>query len=236
MSGTTISIIFNVFFVLVIIGLAIWIILLYRKPACVANATLCSSFCKSNCNALCPGGSCTPSAALCDSFCKSNCSTLCTQTPGNALIPYIIFGTIPVPCLTVNNINIKGVMSQDSTSLKFLQLNNGSNTSSQWYFIPTTANNILIQNVNSSGYININPTTSEITVQSGVANATPIQWIISKSSNINYFVFNTSANDCPSNLQYIAFQDDKTIKMSCIQSGVSGQWWYTLPANAALSN
>lgn len=236
MSGATISIIINVLLFLVIIGLIIWIILLYRKPPCVANATLCNSFCKSNCSSLCPSGSCTPSAALCNSFCQSNCSNLCPQQPSTPLVSFVIFGTTPAPCVTRTTNTIKGIMIQDNTSLRLVPTSNTNNSSAHWYFIPTKASsNIIIQNVGSGGYINVNPTNSAITVQSGISNATSFQWQISTGSNINYLVYvSPTANGCPNNAQYITFQADNSIKMSCVQAGVSGQWWYTSPTNSGL--
>lgn len=210
-----IFIIISIFLLLVVIGLGIWIFFLYRKPPCTANATLCNT------------------------FCQSNCTTLCPQTPVNNIkpIPYIIYGTEPTSCLTIDSNSIKGILGQNSGSptLQLVPVINDSVPNAQWYFIPTTKpNEVIIQNVGSGGYININTTNSAITVQSGISNATSLQWNLSKSNNIDYFVFNSPVNNgCPNNSQYMTFQNDNTIKMSCLQSGVTGQWWFISPITPA---
>lgn len=217
-----IFIIISIFLLLTVIGLAVWIFLLYRRETCTANAALCNSYCSSNCSTICP----------------PNINT-------TSLIPYNIYGSTPSSCLTLNSNTLKGIMAQtngsgslsNSTpgSLQLVAVTNSTNPLAQWYFIPTLkSNEVIIQNVGSKGYININPGTSTITVQNGISNATSIQWQIDKSSNITYFVFvSPTSNGCPNNAQYIVFQENNlNVKMACVQAGVTGQWWFTNPATA----
>ena len=175
--------IISIFLFFIIIILTICVVFLYTRPACIATGTLC------------------------DSYCATNCSTICSGNT-NILIPYNIYGVNPVPCLTLDNSN-RGIMVQTNGNgvlsnvlpgvLQLLPTSDINNPLGQWYLIPSsTPNKIIIQNVGSKGYININPTTSVITVQSGISNATSVYWQISKRYNTNYFVFvSPENNSCP---------------------------------------
>ncbi len=224
--STWIFIIIIVFLLLALIGLAIWIFFLHRKPACTANAALCNSYCSTNCSTICP-----------------------PNTNTTALVPYNIYGTDPSTCLTLNSNTFKGIMAQTNGSgtlsnafpgsLQLVAATNSNNPLAQWYFIPTsTPGAIMIQNVGSKGYINISPgtsaATSAITIQNGISNATPVQWQINRSNNITYFVFVSPTNNgCQNNSQYIVFQENNlSVKMACVQGGVTGNNWFVNAATA----
>lgn len=206
-------IILSVILLFIIIGLAVWIFFLYRKPACVANSTLCNSYCQSNCKTLCPN---TPNT-----------------TKSVSYIIYAVNNNV-TSCVDLNSNNFNGIIGQNNQGiLQILPTSNISNLSCQWYLTPTSVpNQVIMQNAGTSGYININSTNSAVTVQSGISNASPIYWQINKSNNINYFAFTSSvSNGCSNNTQYITSQSNN-IQMICVSPRVTGQNWFTVPVTA----
>lgn len=163
------------------------------------------------------------------------------------IISFTIYGIVYKQGICVNmsdTDNIAGIIGQtDSTnklstilpgSMTLVPTSNINNLLTQWYIIPTDKPNyVIIQNVASKGYMNINNLL--ITIQSDITNATPILWSITEQDNINYFEYftTTKVNSCSEGLYYIVYDDSsKAILTSCVKTGVINQWWYTNPATA----
>jgi hypothetical protein len=201
-----ILLIISIFLLLAVIGLGIWIFFLYRKPPCTANAALCNSYCSANCNTICP-----------------------TNPTNTKPVPYTIYsvGNNYRGCLTTNNSNLKGIMAQTNPTgtVQIVASNNTSNPVCQWYILPSSvANQVIIQNVGSGGYVNINGKT--VTVQSSVSNATSLIWQIDKNTNINYFVLVN--NTCSNGYSYVSFTGDGS-NGSNVQNECGGAtaYWFT---------
>ncbi len=201
---------------LTIIGLFVWIYIIYQKPVtpCVANAAICNTYCQSNCKTLCP----------------NVCPPVVTT-----LLPYNIYASPPPTGILSLDSTFNGVLAQnaDGISIGLMPLTTINSPLSQWYFIPTSnPNEIIIQNVGSKNYIHINGLTRLLYV-STIDDASPIQWQITGINNVNYFVFSPGVNTgCVSNTQYITFRSN-FIQMSCVEPGVTGASWFTSSATAA---